>query len=137
MTLHVVTSGAHRRPTQTLVGSRLEVDPVPGPAALFETEDGLVGATFEGRPVAACEEGGSWERVPDAVADQWLRLSPEVRARLIVDPEASLSADEFVAVTRAGASVAAVYWVESEDSACFRVSGELARFVRILSAVNA
>lgn len=136
MTLHVVTSGPHRRPTQALVGSRLEVDLIPGPAALFETEDGLVGTSFEGRPVAACEEGGDWERVPDAVADQWLVLPQEVRARLIVDPRAPLPADEFRAVTRAGASVTAVYWVESEDSAGFRASGDLGRFVRVLSAVN-
>lgn len=134
MAHHVLTSGLHRRPVAALVSSRPELDPIPGPAVLFETDgDGSMGFD-SGRAIAVRESGGDWEPVPVEVANQWERLTPELRARLVADPGASLTADEFRVVTNAGVQVTAVYWVVSEDSARFTVSGELRRFVRVISA---
>lgn len=136
MTHHVLTSGFHRRPVSTLVGSRPEVDDIPGPAILFDSDGGM---DFDsGRPVAVREDGEDWSPVPVELADVWVRLSRRVRGRLVADPDVSLSADEVANVAAAGGSVSAVYWVgsDSEDADGFHVSGDLASFVRLLSSLS-
>ena len=136
MTYHVLTSGFHRRPVSTLVGSRSEVDDIPGPAVLFDSDGGT--DFVSGRPVAVREDGEGWSPVPVELADVWVRLSRRVRGRLVADPDVSLSADGVANVTAAGGPVSAAYWVgsDSEDADGFHVSGELREFVVLLSSLS-
>lgn len=131
MSLHLVTTGFHRQSIADI--NQADVANAADGSVIF-VDSGSV--TLNGRPWLVKVDGELVDVDAD-VSRVWSQLPSRVRDEMVKDPAGALSAESVKSLSSERVpSIAQAYFVGSEGSADWHVTGELRRFVEVLADLN-